>query len=127
VAEEPISAAIELRDEGATPAELDQLTDHLRRELLELDVDEVRKPASGEAPAGARGIELAAIGALIIEFARSAKTLKTVVDAVKSWLGPGQNRSIKIEMDGDRIEIAGGSSDEQDRLVTAWIERHAHG
>jgi hypothetical protein len=32
-----------------------------------------------------------------------------------------------MEMDGDRLEIAGASSDEQQRLITAWIDRHAHG
>jgi hypothetical protein len=127
VAKDAVSAAIEVREEGATPAELDELTEYLRRELLELDVDNVRKPSSGEAPAGTRGIEFAAIGALILDFARSASTIRTVIDAVKSWLGKGRNRSIKIEMEGDKLEIAGGSADEQERLITAWIERHAHG
>jgi hypothetical protein len=127
VAKERASAGIELNEAGATPAELDQLTDSLRRELLDLDVDRVRKPSSGEAPPGARGIELAAIGALILEFGRSAKTLSTVIGAIQSWLGGRQNRSIKIEMDGDRLEIAGASSDEQQRLITAWVDRHAHG
>jgi hypothetical protein len=126
LANERTSAAIELHEEGATSEELDRLTDRLRRELLDLDVDRVRKPSSGEAPPGARGIELAAIGALILEFGRSAKTLSTVIAAIQSWLGGHGNRSIKIEMDGDKLEIAGASTEEQQRLITAWIDRHAN-
>jgi hypothetical protein len=125
--EERTSAAIALHEEGATPAELDQLTNSLRRELLDLEVHRVRKPTPDEAPPGTRGIELAAIGALIVEFGRSTKTLSTVVGAIQSWLGGRRNRSIKIEMDGDKLEIAGASSDEQQRLITAWIEQHAGG
>jgi hypothetical protein len=127
VANERASVAIELHEEGATPEELDRSTDRLRRELMDLDVDRVRKPSSGEAPAGARGIELAAIGALIVEFGRSTKTLSTVIGAIQSWLGGHKDRSIKIEMGGDKLEIAGASSDEQQRLITSWIDRHADG
>jgi hypothetical protein len=119
------SAAIEVHEEGADPAELADLTASLREELWDLEIDRVSAPSAGEAPAGTRGLEFAAIGALIVEFASSAEILTKVVDAIRSWAGGRENRTIKIGIDGDTLEIAGASSEEQERLISAWIERHS--
>jgi hypothetical protein len=31
---------------------------------------------------------------------------------------------VRIELDGDVLEVSGVSSEERQRLVDAWIERH---
>ena len=105
--------------------ELAELTQRLRGQLLELDVDAVEPATGGEAPAGSKGVELLAIGGLVIQFAMKSETLRSVVDATSAWLGRQQGRSVKLTLDGDTLEVTGVSSDEQRRLVDLWVARHA--
>jgi hypothetical protein len=109
---------------GADSVEIDQATARLRRELLELDVDRVEGVAAGEAPVGARAAEVLALGGLIVTLARNAQTITSVVRAVQSWVGRDRDRSIKLELDGDSLEVTGISSTEQERLIMAWIAHH---
>jgi hypothetical protein len=105
--------------------ELFQLTQGLRGELLELDVDAVDLGAEGEAPDGAKGVELLAIGGLVVKFALNSALLKSVVDTTTAWLGRQGARSVKLNLDGDTLELTGVSSEEQSKLVEQWIARHA--
>jgi hypothetical protein len=68
-------------------------------------------------------VELAALGALLVTVSQS-QLLGPVVAAVRSWLSGGPQRSIKLELDGDAIELTGVSSKEQRRLVDEWLRRH---
>jgi hypothetical protein len=105
--------------------ELLDLTQRLRDELLELDVDEVALAREGEAPPGAKGIELLAIGGLVVRFARNAPILRAVIDTTVAWLARQQARSVTLSLDGDTLEVSGISSDEQQRLIDLWVARHA--
>lgn len=107
--------------------ELFELTQGLRGELLELDVEAVGLGSEGEAPDGAKGLELLAIGGLVVKFALNSSVLKSVVDATVAWLGRQGARSVKLSLDGDTLELTGVSSDEQSKLVEQWIARHADG
>jgi hypothetical protein len=101
-----------------------EATLQLRRELLDLDVDGVELPSGGEPPPGTRAVELAALGALAVTVAKS-QMLGPVVAAIRAWLaGSQQQRSIKLELDGDALELTGLSSKEQRRLVDEWLRRH---
>jgi hypothetical protein len=110
---------------GHDAEELAELTQRLRDELLELDVDAVEPATDGAAPDGAKGLELLAIGGLIVRFAMKATVLRTVVDTTVAWLGRQQARSVKLTLDGDTLELTGASSDEQQRLIELWVTRHA--
>ncbi|MGV1047146.1 MAG: hypothetical protein ACOYD4_01290 [Solirubrobacterales bacterium] len=105
--------------------ELLQLTQELRGELLELDVDAVGLGAGGEAPDGAKGVELLAIGGLVVKLAANSALMRSIVDTTVAWLGRQGARSVKLNLDGDTLELTGVSSDEQSRLVDQWIARHA--
>jgi hypothetical protein len=50
--------------------------------------------------------------------------LGPVVAAVRSWLAGSPQRRIKLELDGDALELTGLSSKEQRRLVDEWLSRH---
>jgi hypothetical protein len=102
-----------------------ELTQRLRTELLELDLDTVELGADGEAPEGAKGAELLAIGGLAVKFVLNSAVLRSVVDTTTAWLGRQQARSVKLTLDGDTLELTGVSSDDQSRLVDQWIARHA--
>jgi hypothetical protein len=103
--------------------EVAEATSQLRRELLALDVDAVEVPREGEAPPGSKGLELAALGALIVTVARSP-LLSSILAAIRSWLGRSQQRSIKLQIAGDVLELTGVSSTEQRRLTDEWLRRH---
>jgi len=105
--------------------EVFELTQGLRGELLELDVDTVELKADGDAPDGSKGPELLAIGGLAVRFVLQSSVLKSVVETTVAWLGRQGARSVKLTLDGDTLELTGVSSDEQGRLVDQWIARHA--
>jgi hypothetical protein len=104
-----------------------ELTQRLRAELLELDVDAVELEAGGEAPEGTKGAELLAIGGLAVKFVLNSAVLKSVVESTTAWLGRQQARSVKLTLDGDTLELTGVSSEDQSRLADQWIARHADG
>ena len=96
----------------------------LRRDLLELDVDAVELARAGEPPPGTRAVDFIALGTLIVTIGNSG-LLSSVVSAMRSWLGGHPQRSIKLQLGGDVLELTGVSSEEQRRLADAWIRRHA--
>jgi hypothetical protein len=99
-----------------------EATLQLRRELLDLDVEAVELPSAGEPPPGTRAVELAALGALIVTAAKS-QLLGPVVAAVRAWLAGASQRTVKLELDGDVLELTGVSSKEQRRLTDEWLRR----
>jgi hypothetical protein len=122
------SAQLTLRlDPGADsdPAELDELGRRLREQLLDAGADSVDAVSTGAAPAGTKAIEMFALGSLLVAVGRSAAALRTVVTAVRDWIGTQPVRSVTIALDGDTLAITGASEADQHRLVEAWIARHA--
>jgi hypothetical protein len=103
--------------------EVAQATLQLRRELLDLDVDAVEVPGAGEPPPGSRAVDVAALGALVVNLA-DPQLLAAVVTAIRSWLASSSRRSIKLELGGDALELTGVSSKEQRRLADEWLARH---
>jgi hypothetical protein len=118
-----------LDEEGADAERLDALTGGLRQELLWLDVDDVRRAEGGPVPDGARAVDVAAIGALVVSLGSTAVGLKDVVTVVRGWLsrGDGVKRTVKIQIDGDTLELSEVSAAEQDRLVALFVDRHGSG
>jgi hypothetical protein len=116
---------IQLDVEESDPQELAELAGKLRRELLQLDVESVAPSVAGEPPEGAKAVDLMVIGTLIVNLGRSAGALASVVRAVQGWVGSSSSRTVKLQLDGDSIELSGVKSSEQQRLIELWIERHA--
>jgi len=105
--------------------ELLELTHRLREELLELDVDSVAVAGEGKAPAGAKGVELLALGGLVLRFALDPELLRAVVGTTVAWLGRQDARSVKLTLDDDTLEVTGISSEQQRQLIDQWVARHA--
>jgi hypothetical protein len=94
----------------------------LRSELLELDVDDVRAPTGGPAPAGTRGVEAAQIGTLLVAAGRVA--IGPVVAAIQSWVARRASRSVKLTIDGDSIEVSNVSPADQRELIESFLAKH---
>jgi hypothetical protein len=104
--------------------ELAELTDQLRQELLELDVLAVELVTGGAAPAGSKGVDAQAVGGLVVGLTGSGSLLHKVIDTVLAWVTRGGQRSVRLELDGDPLEVTGVSAHQQRELISMWIERH---
>ena len=120
---------LQLAEEGADVERLAVLTGYLRRELLQLDVDHVTALPPGEPPPGTRAFGAASVGALLIALGQSAEGLRSVVSAIRDWLrrGDGTRRTVRLEIDGDALELSQASAADQHRLVELFVSRHATG
>jgi hypothetical protein len=104
--------------------ELAELTQQLRGELLELNVEAVDLARAGEAPERAKAGDPIAWGELLVTLAASGGALVTLIGTLQSWLTHHERRSVTLEIDGDKLEVTGISSEEQQRLINTWLSRH---
>jgi hypothetical protein len=112
-------------DDDISPLEMEELTAAMRRELLQLDVQSVDRLSGGPAPAGAKGVELAEIGALLVSLGKATPVLGQVVAVIQAWAARSPNRTVKLTLDGDSLELNGMSEREQHQVVKDWMARHA--
>jgi hypothetical protein len=118
---------VQISEEGADTERLAALTSYLRAELLQLDVENAIALRSGEAPPCAKAIGAAAVGALLVALGQSAEGLRSVVSVVGDWLRRGEatQRSVRLELDGDALELSQASTADQERLIELFVSRHA--
>lgn len=109
---------------GSDAERLEELTLLLRQELLGLDVDSVEPQRGGEAPEGTRGAGAAIAGALVVSLQPTLQLVTALVSVVGEWARRGR-RTVRIEIDGDVLELSGTTSELQQRLVDDWISKHA--
>jgi hypothetical protein len=120
---------VHVAEQDADPLRLDDLSRSLRAELLEVDAAQAVVPLeTGPAPAGTRGGLAAAAGALLVTVQPQLAAVVKIVSLVRAWLvrGGGERR-IRLEVDGDVIELTGATSAQQDRLINEWIARRGDG
>jgi Flp pilus assembly CpaE family ATPase len=125
----PSALAIQLAESGADPERLDELTLMLRDELLNLDVDNVEQVRDGEAPSGTRGLELAALGALLVTLNQSTDVVAHVVNTIREWLkrDPEPTRTVRVTLGDRTIELSAASNEQQDRLVAEFVRASGGG
>ena len=122
VAEVDVSVA----EVGADAEQLEELTRALREEILTLDVESVVPCSGGEAPPGTRGVDAAAIGALVVSVAPALGALARLVTTVVDWLRRGgTQRTVRPKIGDDELELSGASSAMQQQLAMDWIRAHA--
>jgi len=120
---------LHLTEEGADADQLDELTGSLRQELLQLDVDDVTKIAPGESPPGARGLDAVTAGGLLVAVGSAAHGLSAVISVARAWLARGgrSHREVRLDIDGDVLNLSQTSEADQERLVDLFISRHVPG
>ena len=98
---------VEVVDADADDERLSDLTQNLRGDLLELDVESVRRLPQGDAPPGTRALELAAIGTLVVVLKGSVELAEQVVSTVRAWLRrapEGERTSPWLQADPQRAD-----------------------
>ncbi len=119
--EEPLIVrvqAVEAEDQG----DLFEVTTFLRDELLNLDVADVRPVDSQDAPDGAKGVGVVA-GWLAVQLS-SGEAIRAVVEWLRGW-SARRRREVEVSIGGDTIKLSAASATEQQRIIDAWIARHA--
>ena len=117
--------SIVIDDRTLSDVELDDSTLALRRELLELPVHGVQGLPAGAAPAGARVVDVAVIGCLVVLLNSSLTLLASLVTVVRSWHRntiPGA--TIRLKIGDDEIELSAVTEATQAELIRAWTQRH---
>jgi hypothetical protein len=113
---------LKIDEDGADDDRLDSLATTLRAELLELDVDDVRRPSGGEAPEGSRALELAAIGALLVTLKGSTEAISSVVTAIRGWLARGSSgRAVEVTIGDRTLKLTAATPEQQDRVVAEFL------
>src|SRR5262245_21262937 len=124
--DDPGQLAVSLKvDDDIGPLEYEELTSALQRELLQLDVNAVDRLPAGPVPEGARGVDLAALGELIVSIGQSAPVLGQVVEVIRAWASRSPKRTATLTLGGDTLELTGLSERDQRTVIRDWMARHA--
>lgn len=104
--------------------DLERLTLQLRKELSELDV-QANFVTGGPAPANAKAGDVVEWGTLLLTLAASGGVITTLINAIQTWLtNRNQPAAVTVEMGGDKLQITGNPSPEQQRIIEAFLHRH---
>lgn len=117
-----------LSEEGAEAERVERLTGYLREELLTVGVvDDVRTVPAGETPPGARCVDVALVGSLLVGLGKSLTGLSQVVGVLRDWLGRfGNTRpSLTLTLDGDTLEISAATDEQVAEAVRIFVAKHS--
>ncbi|MEU0741477.1 hypothetical protein [Streptomyces sp. NPDC006134] len=116
-----------LSEEGAEAERVAELTAYLREELLALDVDDVSTASGEDVPPGARAVDVALIGTLLVNLGTSAAALTQVVTVVRSWLGRCQDQrpSLRLTLNDDTLEISKATDEQVTEAFDLFVRKHS--
>lgn len=104
--------------------DLERLTRQLRDELSELDV-QADLVTGGSAPANTKAGDVIEWGTLLLTLAASGGVITALINAIQAWLtNRNQPATIITEIGGEKLQITGNPSPEQQQLVKAFLHRH---
>ena len=100
--------------DGADLEELSNLSLRLRRELIELDVEDVRPVGGGQLPDGAKSLEAIDWGALIVTLTSAAGGVATLLGTLGNWTHRNPGNEIHMTLPNGvslmvKGELASGS------------------
>ena len=121
--DEQYTLLVALAEEGAPPAQIDNLTSSLRWALNQTPVRDVRR-APADAPTGSKAAGAFEIGALLVNLLPSV--LGSVVNVINGWLSGHATRTVTLSIAGDTIVLTHPSKEQQSMLVETWLRRHSH-
>ncbi|MGW2834978.1 hypothetical protein [Streptomyces sp. NPDC001286] len=116
-----------LTDEDAEAEDVAELTGYLRRELLDLDVDDVTALPGGQVPPGARAVDVAQVGSLLVSLGSSATALSQVMGVIRSWLGRhhATHPSLHLQLGDDVLEVSEATDAQVADAFKIFVQRHA--
>ena len=104
--------------------ELADLAEQLHAELLGVDDALVGPLPAGAVPEGAKGLGDVA-GWLVAQFG-TLDGLRALVAAVRGFASR-TGRTVEVSIGGDSLKVTGATSQEQEKIIDAWLARHGPG
>jgi hypothetical protein len=104
--------------------ELADLAGQLHAELLDVDDALVGPLPAGAVPEGAKGLGDVA-GWLVAQFG-TPDGLRALVAAVRGFASR-TGRTVEVSIGGDSLKVIGATSQEQEKIIDAWLARHGSG
>jgi hypothetical protein len=77
---------------------LDEITQHLREELLDVGVDSATRPSISDLPEGAKGVDIPTLNQIAVAVAPGA--LSGLITFLRKWKLQSKTRILKIETPG---------------------------
>lgn len=112
-------------DPDLAAEDVERLHRQLRIELGELDVDAVTTAAGEPAPDGAKGVDPATVGAILVALSTSGGVFTALVYTLRDWLSrQPRNHRVRITIDGETLALERATSEEQRLLVETFTRRH---
>jgi hypothetical protein len=108
----------------ADQEELAELALGLREELSAVDLESVELARGVEQPSGAKTGDVMDWGTLVVGIASSG-AMTALITAVSAWITRQRSASVRVKIGDDELELTGGSSDDQRRMIEAWFERRS--
>jgi hypothetical protein len=100
--------------------DLNELTENLLGDLG--SVAPTSKAVSDSPPVGAKAIDVALIGHLLITLTHSSGELVKIIDTIRDWLGRQSKRSVILQLGENRLELSNAAPEELQKLIQLWIE-----
>ncbi len=102
----------------ADEQELAELTQQLKEDLLETDVESVEQVRGAEAPVGSKGdpVTLAALAVTLAPIA-----LKGMITILESWLTRHERTSITLQKGNLKVTMQGTLSKDQQQMIADWL------
>jgi hypothetical protein len=117
---------LQVAEVGADAEHVERIALLLCQEIADLDVNSVQPTRTGQAPSGARGVDAATVGALVVSLTPALEAVGNLVTAVVEWLRrSGAQRTVRMRIGDDELELTGANSKTQQRLIEEWIHAHA--
>ena len=104
--------------------ELTDLAAELHAELLNADGTSVAPLPAGAPPEGAKGLGDVA-GWLVAQFG-TLDGLRALMAAVRGFAAR-TGRTVEVSIGGDSLKVTGATSQQQEKIVDAWLARHGPG
>jgi hypothetical protein len=104
--------------------ELADLAGQLHAELLGVDGASVGPLPAGAVPEGAKGLGDVA-GWLVAQFG-TLDGLRALVAAVRGFASR-TGRTVEVSIGGDSLKVTGATSQQQEKIIDAWLARHGPG
>ena len=104
--------------------QLKERTYSLREELLNTDVERITFVNNDVIPENTKGIDPELSNTLLITLVSSSSLLTVIISAIKDWLTRNNKPGITLEMNGDKLQITGTTTEKQEELIKIWMRKH---
>jgi hypothetical protein len=124
--EREVLVVLEL-EPGTDTEEAARLGQQLRAELLESDIEAMRRVPAPETPAGVKGPALD-WGQWLLTLSATGGVFTSVIMVARDWLDRNARvKRLKMTIGDDTIELERATTDEREVLIRDWVQRHEGG